>query len=120
MDISVRDMIDPPPAKTAARPISILTLTTLFPNVAQPAHGVFVETRLRKLLASGQVSARVLAPIPWLPSFMSYSSYGPLHSVPEQVTRDGLTIDHPRYLVVPKIGMTITPHTLYRAMRRGL
>jgi glycosyltransferase involved in cell wall biosynthesis len=34
------------------------------------------------------------------------------------VIRDGLTIEHPRYLVLPKIGMNVTPHTLYRAMRR--
>ena len=47
--------------------LSILTATTLFPNPVQRAHGVFVETRLRHLLASGEVTAHVLAPIPWLP-----------------------------------------------------
>ena len=105
---------------SAASPLSILTVTTLFPNPVQKTHGVFVETRLRKLIASGEVVARVLAPIPWLPSFISYSTLGPLHQVPLGVVRDGLTIDHPRYLVVPKIGMSLTPHTLYRAMRKSL
>jgi glycosyltransferase involved in cell wall biosynthesis len=107
----------PPPA---ASPLSILTVTTLFPNPVQKTHGVFVEARLRKLLASGEVKARVLAPIPWLPSFISYSTLGPLHRVPPHLMRDGLTVDHPRYLVVPKIGMSLTPHTLYRAMRNSL
>ncbi len=101
-----------------SRPLSILTTTTLFPNSVQRAHGVFVETRLRHLLASGEVTAHVLAPIPWLPPLVRYGAYGELQSVPSRVERNGLTIEHPRYLVVPKFGMTLTPHTLYRAMRK--
>jgi glycosyltransferase involved in cell wall biosynthesis len=97
---------------------SILTVSTLFPNPVRPSHGIFVETRLRKLLASGQVHAHVMAPVPWLPSFISYGSYGPLHRVPAHVERNGLSIEHPRYLVVPKIGMQLTPYTLYGAMRK--
>lgn len=104
----------------SARPISVLTVTSLFPNPAQRTHGIFVETRLRKLLASGAVSARVLAPIPWLPAFVRYPGFGAVHAVPTQLTRDGLVIEHPRYLVVPKIGMTLTPFTLFQAMRTRL
>lgn len=103
-----------------ARKLSILTATTLFPNSVQRAHGVFVETRLRHLLASGEVDAHVLAPVPWLPPMVRYSSYGPLQTVSSREERNGLTIEHPRYLVVPKFGMTFTPHTLYRAMRKRL
>ena len=98
--------------------LSILTATTLFPNPVQRAHGVFVETRLRHLLASGEVTAHVLAPIPWLPPMVRYSSYGPLQTVPSREQRNGLIVEHPRYLVVPKFGMTLTPLTLYRAMRK--
>lgn len=98
--------------------LSILTATTLFPNPVQRAHGVFVETRLRHLLASGEVTAHVLAPIPWLPPMVRYSSYGPLQTVPSREQRNGLIVEHPRYLVVPRFGMTLTPLTLYRAMRK--
>jgi glycosyltransferase involved in cell wall biosynthesis len=98
--------------------LSILTATTLFPNPVQRAHGVFVETRLRHLLASGEVTAHVLAPIPWLPPMVRYSSYGPLQTVPSREQRNGLIVEHPRYLVVPKFGMTLTPLMLYRAMRK--
>ena len=98
--------------------LSILTATTLFPNPVQRALGVFVETRLRHLLASGEVTAHVLAPIPWLPPMVRYSSYGPLQTVPSREQRNGLIVEHPRYLVVPKFGMTLTPLTLYRAMRK--
>jgi glycosyltransferase involved in cell wall biosynthesis len=101
-------------------PLKLLTATTLFPNPVQRAHGVFVETRLRRLLASGAATAHVLAPIPWLPPMVRYGSYGELQNVPSREERNSLVIEHPRYLVVPKFGMTLTPHTLYRAMRKRL
>ena len=104
----------------AALPLSLLTLTTLFPNPVQTTHGLFVETRLHKLLASGKAVARVLAPVPWLPSAIEYRSLGPLHRVPRELVRNGVTVDHPRYLVVPRIGMSLTPYTLYQSMRAPL
>src|SRR5262245_35545841 len=113
-------MGEPSPAATAASPLSLLLVSTLFPNPVQTTHGVFVETRLRKLLTSGEANARVLAPIPWLPTFVNYPALGPLYQVPRRLVRDGVIIDHPRYVVVPKIGMSLTPYTLYRAMRRDL
>jgi teichuronic acid biosynthesis glycosyltransferase TuaC len=101
-------------------PLSLLTVSTLFPNPVQKTHGLFVETRLRKLLATGAARASVLAPIPWLPSFMDHASLGPVHRVPAHVIRNGIEVHHPRYLVVPKIGMSFTPFTLYRAIHRFL
>jgi len=98
--------------------ISILTATTLFPNVRQPSHGIFVETRLRHLTAGGKVRAQVLAPVPWAPPLLS--RFRKLRQVPARETRNGLALEHPRYLVIPKIGMNLAPHSLYRAMRRGL
>ena len=35
--------------------LRLLTFSTLFPNREQPEHGVFVENRLRHLLAGGEV-----------------------------------------------------------------
>ena len=52
---------------TGHEAIRVLTFTTLYPNSIQKHHGVFVENRLRNLVASGQISARVVAPIPWFP-----------------------------------------------------
>jgi glycosyltransferase involved in cell wall biosynthesis len=85
----------------------------------QKTNGVFVENRLRELIASGGVTARVLAPVPYLPGFVRYGSLGPLHQVPPQLDRDGLAVDHPRYLVVPKIGMNVSPLLLFHAMDRA-
>jgi len=104
----------------ADAPINILTTTTLFPNAAQPAHGIFVETRLRRLLADGRVRARVLAPVGWIPPGVRNAEWAKLRKIPVLEQRNGITADHPRYLVVPKIGMNLTPYTLYAAMKKRL
>lgn len=36
------------------RPIRTLLFSTLYPSNVRPSHGIFVETRLRHLLASGE------------------------------------------------------------------
>ncbi len=95
----------------------ILTFTTLYPNLLQPQHGIFVETRLRKLIASGIVSARVVAPCPWFP-FRSerFGRYGVFAQMPSEETRHGLHVEHPRYPVLPRIGMSAAPLALCAAM----
>src|SRR5262249_42318351 len=98
--------------------LRVLTLTTLYPNKAQPHHGVFVENRLRHLVASGRVEARVMAPVPWFPlQGRSFGSYGVFASVPAREERHGVSIDHPRYPVIPRIGMSAAPWLLYRAIK---
>ena len=96
--------------------IEIVTFTTLYPNSIQPNHGVFVETRLRQLLATGYVASRVVAPVPWFPfSSPAAGSYARYAKVPREERRADIRIAHPRYVVLPKIGMSLTPHSLYRA-----
>ncbi|MEZ5824517.1 MAG: glycosyltransferase family 4 protein [Geminicoccaceae bacterium] len=94
-----------------------LTFTQLYPNSVQPNHGVFVENRLRHLAEFGGIEARVVAPVPWFPlTGERFGHYGKLAKVPAAETRFGIEIDHPRYLTLPKIGMTAQPWLLYRAM----
>lgn len=101
--------------------IRILTFSTLYPNAAQPQHGIFVETRLRKLLESGKVEAKVVAPCPWFPAWATFaSSYAHYADIPLRETRMGIDIVHPRYLVVPKVGMTLSPFTLAATATRAL
>jgi teichuronic acid biosynthesis glycosyltransferase TuaC len=102
----------------AETPINIITTTTLFPNAVQASHGIFVETRLRRLLADGRVRARVLAPVAWVPRGVPKAEWAKLRQIPDREKRNAIAIDHPRYLVVPKIGMNLTPYTLYAALRK--
>ncbi|MFZ6645823.1 glycosyltransferase family 4 protein [Undibacterium sp. TJN25] len=101
--------------------MKLLTFSTLFPNAEQPNHGIFVETRLRYLVASGAVESRVVAPVPWFPSknkrFGHYSTYA---RVPAEESRHGIQILHPRYPVLPKLGMVVAPLLMANAMKKTL
>lgn len=101
-------------------PISILTVSTLFPNEVQHSHGIFVESRLRKLVADGRVRAQVLAPVPWMPPLVKYGALTPLRKVAKCTQRHGVAVAHPRYIVIPRVGMNIAPFSLYLSMRASL
>lgn len=97
--------------------IRLLVVTSLYPNAAQPRHGVFVEERLRHLVDSGRIAATVVAPVPWFP-FRSplFGAYSTFASVPKREERYGIRILHPRYPVIPKLGMSIAPYLMFRAL----
>lgn len=93
--------------------LRLVTFTTLYPHAASPAHGVFVEERLRKLLETGEVESRVIAPVPWFPSTHErFGGYARFARAPRHEVRYGISVSHPRYLVVPKVGMTVAPWLL--------
>ncbi len=95
----------------------ILTFTTLYPSAARPTHGIFVETRLRKLVERGAVSARVVAPCPWFPfASKKLGAYSAFAQTPLTETRHGIEIDHPRYPLLPKIGMSTAPLVIFAAV----
>jgi len=98
-------------------PLRLLTFSTLYPSSARPNHGVFVENRLRHLVASGHASSIVLAPVPWFPSAdPRFGDWARMAATPRTETRHGLTVLHPRYPLIPRVGMTLAPFLLYRAM----
>ena len=106
------------PAEISDASIRILTFSTLFPNAVRPNHGIFVETRLRQLLRDGRVRARVVAPVPWFPSVNPrYGRYAAFARVPPEEMRHGIAVLHPRYPLLPKIGMALAPLLLARAVR---
>jgi glycosyltransferase involved in cell wall biosynthesis len=101
--------------------VRILTFTTLYPSAVQPQHGIFVETRLIKLVESGAVAARVLAPCPWFPlGSTRLGRYAIFARIPRQEIRYGLRVDHPRYPVLPKVGMNVAPLPLFAAALSSL
>jgi teichuronic acid biosynthesis glycosyltransferase TuaC len=98
-------------------PMQILTFTTLYPSASQPQHGIFVETRLRKLVESSQLGARVVAPCPWFPfGSARFGRYAVLARIPLAETRYELHIEHPRYPQLPKIGMSASALILSAAV----
>ena len=105
-----------------ARKLRTLLFSTLYPSSVRPGHGIFVETRLRELLkeGAGDIETRVLAPVPWFPSTHArHGDYAAMARTPRRERHNGIDVMHPRYLVVPKIGMHLAPATLAAAALRS-
>lgn len=101
--------------------IRTLLFSTLYPSSVRPVHGIFVETRLRELLKSGQVETKVVAPVPWFPfKTKVFGEYAQFASTPGFETRNGIEVYHPRYFLPPKVGMNVAPYTLAKAALRTI
>lgn len=95
------------------RPIKTLLFSSLYPSSVRPGHGIFVETRLRELLKTGEVETQVVAPVPWFPfSSTLFGEYGHFAATPKSERWNGVTVHHPRYYLLPKIGMNMAPQAI--------
>ncbi len=93
--------------------MKILLFSSLYPSLVRPIHGIFVETRLRELLGSGKIQTKVVAPVPWFFSKNPrYGSYAGFAQTPAMEIHNDIDVRHPRYLLPPKIGMTVAPFAL--------
>jgi len=106
--------------------MNLLTISSLYPNHKDPKHGIFVQNRLRKLLEQyPDINASVIAPVPWFPieseRFPEYSKFAGVKS--HEVLFD-IDVAHPKYLVIPKLGMWLTPFfmafSLYFAVKKHI
>jgi glycosyltransferase involved in cell wall biosynthesis len=103
------------------RDVRTLLFSTLYPSSARPLHGVFVETRLRELLRRGGVQTRVVAPVPWYWSTDErHGSYAAMARTPRHEVRNGIEVHHPRFVRLPKIGMSSAPFMLALGARATL
>ena len=100
--------------------LRLLTYTTLYPHAGAPNTGIFVENRLRHLVATGEAESLVLAPTPFVPSFAmrnpEWAKWAGAHPIEH---RHGIRVEHPRYILPPK-NMNIAPWLLYRSSVRAL
>ncbi len=89
-----------PAAPTGA--LRILTFSSIFPNAAEPLHGLFVAARVQALAQLAAV--QVMAPVPAAPPFPGLAArYYRCAEVPRVTSRSGLTVHHPRFAVIPRI-----------------
>ncbi len=101
--------------------LRILTLTTLYPNAVTPSHGIFVENRLRHFRERHGAEIKVIAPVPYFPfKHRIFGAYANFAKVPDTETRHGIEITHPRYALIPKIGMTLAAHTLAHCFEKQI
>ncbi len=98
-----------------------MTFSTLYPSAERPNHGVFVENRLRHLVATQPVRSTVMAPVPYFPSAAArFGDWGQHARVARHEVRHGLRVYHPRYPLLPRVGMTTAPYLLYWASLRAV
>jgi len=93
----------------------VLVITREFPNAVDPDFATFNRQQFTALGRRCEVD--VLATIPWFPGvglFNRWLAAGRLVAVPREEQVGGLTVKHPRYLHVPRVGR-IAGGVLYAA-----
>ena len=103
-----------------AHPIRVLVLTPWFPRPGSPGCGAFVHEQVRALRARG-IEQRIINPLPLVPFPLRWlkGDYAGWAATPCREMRDGFTIDHPRYVSLPRrILLEFVGAGLFRAIRR--
>jgi teichuronic acid biosynthesis glycosyltransferase TuaC len=82
--------------------MKVLILTNAFPNSAEKTRGIFTYQIVQALREKCHV--RVIAPLPWVPGALArfLGSNHPYSRVPFEEKIEGISVYHPRYLVIPK------------------
>ena len=75
----------------------ILVLTNLYPNPWQPHRAAFNRQQFAALAQQHEV--RVIAPVAWTDEWSSRA----VGSQQRVILRDGMTVEHPRYVFPPKV-----------------
>ncbi len=83
----------------------ILTFASLFPTSADPTYGIFIYQRSSQLAQRPQNEVVVVSPVPYFPKWLKMRRWRAASEVPSQEEFGGLTVHHPRYLLLPKISM---------------
>ncbi len=95
------------------KPLRVLLISALFPHAGEPTLGIFVRNRLEHLIKDQNIQATVIAPVPWFPfKGKVFGAYGRAAAADRTTSWNGVEIYHPRYLVIPKVGMLLTPKFL--------
>src|SRR5262245_44084404 len=87
------------------RRLRVLIYTSLFPNSIEPLKGTFVMERMRHLRPYSDLA--VVAPVPYFPKWNVHKRWYGFSKIPMAERLGGFELDHPRYLLLPKIGMAV-------------
>src|SRR5215831_17535933 len=96
----------------------VLVYTSLFPNSEQPLLGNFVMERIRHLRCFADIS--VLAPVPYFPRWNVHERWYRFARIPKTERIAGFNLMHPRYFVLPKVGMATHGFSMFLGSLRQL
>lgn len=86
--------------------MKVLVFTSLFPNNVWPTQGVFIKERILAFSKLAGVALKVVAPVPYFPPIKMGRRWQYRQVVREEVI-EGMEVTHPRYLMTPRIGMSL-------------
>ena len=87
--------------------MKVLVLTTLYPNNISRNHGIFIKNRVASVSNQSACEIKVVAPVPYFPPLKVFKKWYSYSQVCWHERIDGIDVYHPRYLVTPKIGMSL-------------
>jgi teichuronic acid biosynthesis glycosyltransferase TuaC len=104
--------------------LRVAVVSTFFPNASTPYRTLFVRHLVTALAERSDVT--VIAPVPYAPPWPPRARWRALRSIPYRAQSGSSPVQHPRYIVVPKVeafsGLTyalaVAP-TLRRLARAG-
>jgi glycosyltransferase involved in cell wall biosynthesis len=79
----------------------LITFSNLFPSAAFPAHGTFVEDRMRRVVARTGLEWQVVSPAPRVPWPLRRGEYVRHAAQPANELVGGVRVHHPQYLHLP-------------------
>jgi len=83
--------------------MKVLTFATLFPSAKRPVFGLFVFERTSRLACRQGNLVRVIAPVPYFPSWIPSGRWGIHSQIPREEVVGNLETHHPRYPLVPGV-----------------
>jgi teichuronic acid biosynthesis glycosyltransferase TuaC len=92
------------PGAHSSKRLKVLIFTSLFPNSVRPILGNFVMERMRHVRPYADLS--VIAPVPYFPRWNVNKRWYEFSRIPTSENFGEFELDHPRFLVVPKVGMS--------------
>lgn len=99
----------------AHRRLRVLVSSGIFPNRVLVNRGIY---NLKAATALARYcDVRVVAPVPYVPSFLRARGYQWYREVPRRDDVGGFAVEYPRYLVTPKIGRSLHGFLLYLSVR---
>ena len=99
------------------RKLRILSLSTLFPSPQRASFGKFVEYQMKAVAARGDVDLVMVNPLgipPW--PLSRREPYRSLAANPAVSGLNGITVHHPRFRLIPRIGGDSNPARIARAV----
>jgi teichuronic acid biosynthesis glycosyltransferase TuaC len=84
--------------------VKLLVFSALFPNNVWPELGIFVKERMVHFARQTRCEMKIVAPVPYFPPVKMGSRWR-FSQIAAQETIDGFEVYHPRYFMIPKVGM---------------